>query len=84
MTNKKNHATFSPSDSDKWMNCPGSYNNVAIHTITFFKFDDEGNELENEDGTTKEFKLKSVRFKPLEYLCEDLDADYLEPIEEQS
>ena len=60
------------------------YNNVAIHTITFFKFDDEGNELENEDGTTKEFKLKSVRFKPLEYLCEDLDADYLEPIEGQS
>jgi len=60
------------------------YNNVAIHTITFFKFDDEGNELENEDGTTKEFKLKSVRFKPLEYLCEDINADYLEPIEDQS
>ena len=60
------------------------YNNVAICRITFFKFDDEGNELENEDGTTKEFKLKSVRFKPLEYLCEDLDADYLEPIEGQS
>ena len=60
------------------------YNNVAINTITFYKFDDEGNELENEDGTTKEFKLKSVRFKPLEYLCEDLDADYLEPIEGQS
>jgi len=60
------------------------YNNVAISRITFFKFDDEGNELENEDGTTKEFKLKSVRFKPLEYLCEDLDADYLEPIEGQS
>jgi len=84
MTNKKNHATFSPSDPNRWMNCPGSYNNVAIHTITFFKFDDEGNELENEDGTTKEFKLKSVRFKPLEYLCEDINADYLEPIEDQS
>ena len=60
------------------------YNNVEIFKLTFFKFDDEGNELENEDGTTKEFKLKSVRFKPLEYLCEDLDADYLEPIEGQS
>jgi len=53
------------------------YNNVAIHTITFFKFDDEGNELENEDGTIKEFKLKPVRFKPIEYLCEDLDPEYL-------
>ena len=54
------------------------YSNVAIHTITFFKFDDEGNELENEDGTTKEFRLlKSVRFKPIEYLSEDLDPEYL-------
>ena len=84
MTKKKNHSQLSPSDPNRWMNCPGSYNNVAIHTITFFKFDDEGNELENEDGTTKEFKLKSVRFKPLEYLCEDIDADCLEPIEDQS
>ena len=58
------------------------YNNVAIHTITFFKFDDEGNELENEDGTIKEFKLKSVRFKPIEYLCEDLDPEYLVEIKE--
>ena len=84
MIKKKNHATLSPSDSNRWRNCPGSYNNVAISRITFFKFDDEGNELENEDGTIKEFKLKPVRFKPLEYLCEDLDADYLEPIEGQS
>jgi len=53
------------------------YNNVAISRITFFKYDDEGNELENEDGTIKEFKLKSVRFKPIEYLCEDLDPEYL-------
>jgi hypothetical protein len=56
------------------------YNNVAISRITFYKFDDEGNELENEDGTIKEFDLKSVRFKPLEYLCEDLNADDLEEI----
>ena len=53
------------------------YNNVAINRITFYKFDDEGNELENEDGTIKEFKLKPVRFKPIEYLCEDLDPEYL-------
>ena len=53
------------------------YNNVAISRITFFKYDDEGNELENEDGTIKEFKLKPVRFKPIEYLCEDLDPEYL-------
>jgi hypothetical protein len=40
------------------------------------------NELLNEDGTIKEFDLKSNRFKPLEYLCEDLDADDLEEIKE--
>ena len=58
------------------------YNNVAINRITFYKFDDDGNELLNEDGTIKEFDLKSNRFKPLEYLCEDLDADDLEEIKE--
>jgi hypothetical protein len=36
----------------------------------------------NDDGTIKEFDLKSNRFKPLEYLCEDLDADDLEEIKE--
>ena len=58
------------------------YNNVAVSRITFFKYDDEGNELENEDGTIKEFKLKPVRFKPIEYLCEDLDPEYLVEIKE--
>jgi hypothetical protein len=44
-------------------------------------YDEDGNELLNEDGTIKLFRLKdSIRFKPLEYLCEDLDADYLEEI----
>jgi hypothetical protein len=57
------------------------YNNVS-NAITFYKFDDDGNELLNEDGTIKEFDLKSTRFKPLEYLCEDLDADDLEEIKE--
>jgi hypothetical protein len=58
------------------------YNNVAVCNITFYKFDDDGNELLNEDGTIKEFDLKAIRFKPLEYLCEDLDADDLEEIKE--
>ena len=53
------------------------YNNVSVCNITFYKFDDDGNELLNEDGTIKEFDLKAMRFKPLEYLCEDLDPEYL-------
>ena len=58
------------------------YNNVAVCYITFYKFDDEGNELLNEDGTIKEFDLKAIRFKPLEYLCEDLDPEYLVEIKD--
>jgi hypothetical protein len=52
---------------------------TSILDITFYLLDKDGNEIENKDGTTKEFKLKDgVRFKPLEYLCEDLDTDMLE------
>ena len=58
------------------------YNNVSVCNITFYKFDDDGNELLNEDGTIKEFDLKSTRFIPLEYLCEHLDADDLDEIKE--
>ena len=54
--------------------------NVAVHRITFYKYDDDGNEVLNEDGTTKEFELKAMRFKPLEYLCEDLKVDDVEEI----
>ena len=58
------------------------YNNVSVCNITFYKFDEDGNELLNEDGTTKQFQLKPMRFKPLEYLCENLDDDFLEEIKE--
>jgi hypothetical protein len=52
---------------------------TSILDITFYLLDENGNEIENKDGTTKEFKLKDgIRFKPLEYLCEDLDTDMLE------
>ena len=50
--------------------------------VIFYLAAENGNEVENEDGTIKEFKIKdSVRFKPLEYLCEDLDVNQLEEIE---
>lgn len=57
--------------------------NVAVHSITFYKYDDDGNEVLNEDGTIKEFELKAMRFKPLEYLCEDLDENDVKPIKEE-
>jgi len=55
---------------------------ISISNIEFYIYDAEsGEEITNEDGSAKTFKLKDgVRFKPLEYLCEDMDIDLLEEI----
>ena len=53
---------------------------VNILDIKFYKYDEDGNELLNEDGTIKEFKLKAMRYKPLEYLCDGLELDDVEEI----
>ena len=51
--------------------------------IKFYLYDDEGNEVLNKNGKVKEFRIKdNIRFKPLEYLCEDFDIDILEEIKE--
>tara|TARA_R100000329_G_C7520232_1_gene183422 strand:+ start:55 stop:243 length:189 start_codon:yes stop_codon:yes gene_type:complete len=57
--------------------------NVLIADIKFYKVDDDGNEILTKDGKNIQlFELKrDVRFKPLEYLCEDLDENILEEIE---
>ena len=55
--------------------------NVSVSNITFHLSDDEGNILENKDGTIKEFYFKG-RLKPLEYLCEDMTVEDLEEISE--
>lgn len=49
-----------------------------IQDITFYKIDEEGNEVLNEDGTTKIYRIKKdVRIKALEYLTEDFDDDMM-------
>jgi len=49
-----------------------------IQDITFYKIDEEGNEVLNEDGTTKIYRIKkAVRVKALEYLTEDFDDDMM-------
>ena len=54
-----------------------------ILDIKFYLYDEEGNEVLNEKGKVKEFRIKDkVRFKPLEYLCEDFDIDILEEIKD--
>ena len=48
---------------------------VLVNEITFYKVDEDGNEILNSiTGEVQIFKLKKgVRFKPLEYLVDDVD-----------
>ena len=49
--------------------------------IKFYLVDEDGNALLNKDKTEKQFRLKEgIRFKPLEYLTEDMETDILEEI----
>ena len=54
-----------------------------VWDIQFYMNDEDGNELLDENGKVKLFALKTnIRFKPLEYICEDLTIDELEEIKE--
>ena len=51
---------------------------ISVYDIIFYKYDENGEEVLNENGTTKEFVLKAdIRFKPLEYLFEDMEEQML-------
>ena len=50
-----------------------------IQDITFYKVDDEGNEILNKDGTTKIYRIKDgIRVKALEYLTDEFEDDVME------
>jgi len=57
---------------------------ILVADIKFYVVDDDGNEKLNKEGTHIQlYQLKrDIRFKPLEYLCEDMDMDILEEITE--
>ena len=59
------------------------YQYVSVYNITFNLSDDEGNILENKDGTVKEFYFDG-RLKSLEYLCEDMSVEDLEEVSDGS
>jgi hypothetical protein len=51
----------------------------VLYDITFYLTDEDGMEVLNDDGTTKEYRLKKgIRYKPLEYIAEELDLTMLE------
>ena len=54
-------------------------NPALIYDITFYQVDEEGNDILDNKGNTKIYRIKEgLRVKPLEYLCEDFDLDVLE------
>ena len=55
------------------------YQYVSVCNITFQLSDDEGNILQNTDGSTKEFQFDG-ELKVLEYLCEDMTVEDLEEV----
>ena len=54
-------------------------NTALIYDITFYQVDEEGNDIIDQKGNTKTYRIKEgLRFKPLEYLVDDIDLDILE------
>jgi hypothetical protein len=52
-----------------------------VYDIRFYVLDEDGNELLDKDGNIRLFRIKDgIRFKPLEYLCDDLDTSELHEI----
>jgi hypothetical protein len=52
-----------------------------VYDIRFYVLDEHGNELLDQDGNIRLFSLNDgIRFKPLEYLCEDLKISDLDEI----
>ena len=53
---------------------------VDVANISFYLTDEDGNIKEDKNGNEIEYRLKDgIRFKPLEYITEDLTSDMLEP-----
>ena len=52
---------------------------VGVSDITFYLIDEDGNIKEDKNGNEMVYRLKQgIRFKPLEYITEDLTVDMLE------
>ena len=57
---------------------------IAVWDIQFYKIDEDGNELQNADGTVKIFGLKNSIGRNFDwsYIAESFEEDELEEIEE--
>ena len=51
----------------------GIYNNIGLYDIIYYKYDDVGNALKNEDGTIKLFCVKGEEIDMVMPDSEDLE-----------
>lgn len=51
---------------------------LLINDISFYQVDEEGNEILNDKGEVKTFRIKQgVRMRPFEWLIDELNDNYL-------
>ena len=56
-------------------------NHFAVENILFYAMDEENEIITSEKGEEVIYRLKEgIRFKPLEYLCEDMDTEIMEEV----
>lgn len=53
---------------------------VAIHKLSFYLHDEDGKEVLNKDGTTKEYNLNYKANKGLDWFVEGLESTDLEEV----
>lgn len=56
-------------------------NHFAVENIMFYAMDEDNEIITNKKGEAVMYRIKDgIRFKPLEYLCEDMDREIMEEI----
>jgi len=55
------------------MSKENEYNNIGVWDCTFYKVDDDGNTLLNEDGTVKQFDAPKMDWSHIAEYVEDND-----------
>jgi len=58
------------------------YKHIAVHTITFYRSDEDGNVLQDKNGNDIQFECKGkLSSHDFEVVCEDIQVDDLDEIE---
>ena len=57
------------------------HNQFAVENILFYAMDKDNEIITNKKGEQVMYQIKEgIRFKPLEYLCEDMNIEIMEEV----